>query len=192
MMWGCWGRLVLSGTQMHILERLSEALSAAGQCVTYLLASARVILVILGYMMWNVLKHSFLCYCHFCNMKLFVLWYVISFAAGGPGMFEIQMATVYNAMLQCLGSLDKILVLNRPRGYGCLGFYVIPKPPLIKSCMQKIFCCFSSLSLVLCRRPRYHLTVFGRNAAVRAQMWQRLPLLLACKSLQLIQLRGSI
>ena len=69
MMWGCWGRLVLSGTQMHILERLSEALPAAGQCVTYLLASATVILVILGYMMWNVLKHSFLCYCHFCNIS---------------------------------------------------------------------------------------------------------------------------
>ena len=177
---------------MHILERFSEALSAAGQCVTYLLANARVILVILGYMMWNVLKHSFLCYCHFCNMKLFVLWYIITFAAGGPGMFETQMATLYNGMLHCLGSLDKILVLNCPRGYGCLSFYVLPKSLLIESCMRKIFCCFSSLSLVLCRRPRYHLTVFGRNAAVRAQMWQRLPLLLACKSLQLIQLRGSI
>lgn len=62
-------------------------------------------------------------------------------------MFETQMATVYNVMLHCLGSLDQILVLNPPRGYGCLGFYVLPKSPLIESCMQKIFCCFSSLSL---------------------------------------------
>ena len=108
-------------------------------------------------------------------------------------MFETQMATVYNVMLHCLGSLDKILVLNPPRGCGCLGFYVLPKSPLIESCMQKSFVVFQVChSRVLCRRPRYHLTVFGRNAAVRAQMWQRLPLLLACKSLQLIQLRGSI
>lgn len=177
---------------MHILERLSEALCGAGQCVTCLLASAIVFLVILGYMMRNVLKHSFLCYCHFCNMKPCVLWYIRFLwrawnVWNSTGYCIQRYATLFGKLGQDPGSESSTRVwLFR---FLMCSLYLRWLKAVCKRSFVAFQVCHSQL---LCRRPRYHLTVFGRNAAVRAQMRQRLPLLLACKSLQLIQLTGSI